>query len=1112
MQPTIEPLEHRIAPATLVDPSTVTYLDADGDLVTVTLSKPLFTAANVVKLFDFDTGAVDGNNAAAQFLETLNLTSLTDADTAGLSVRITVEPDTVAGGNGQVTVDYIDVSKHDLSAIYVDGNLQRFRVGDSDRTTPALDTLSVDTLGKTTPGSDQKVNSVAFGRISELSVIGDVTEAVVQITGGPTASVGSLVVGGSLIGGKGAKSGSFLSTGGFGSVDVGGSLVGGAGADSAAIQTGGSIGLANLRGSLLGAAGTRSASLLSTGPMGDVVLGGDLVGGAGADSGQIATGNTLGMVQIDGDMLGGAGKFSGSVLSAKGTASVSVTGAVRGGAGADSAQIGTAGNIGPVTVDQLVGGQGKNSGSILSTGNMGAVEVIQDVLGGSADRSGHIGAAGNLAAVTVGGSLIGSTGSRGGTIQTLGFLGAVAVGGDVLGGAGKETGRIAGMSGISSVAVTGNFEGGAGFESGQIDAGRGTISGVNIGGFFGGGTGAASGVIFAGLDIMGINIGGGLFDATIVSRGYLSSLVAGEGILETLVDARSGIGSVDANASLVESSGIADSLFVTEGSIPSITGRGADPDGVGGGGTTFDGIVNSRFVARLGFGVITGTTTGTYSGDNGIDSSVFRSRSGGIGGITASTDSHGLSDSGSGAITMSGFNAYASIGPISTAGHISGSIFIAGIDLGTDFIPDPASLQGIDGPLAFDTAMADRIGFGGGGTSKDTPNASSASIGSLVLNPPGGAGAAVLPVIDESVFLAGVTGAGADRAFGTPDDPVTAGSEILAINSPGGVLTSHFESGRIVSLDVADGTVTGTSFNPNRFLANDAGGSGIGPFNINQNTGTIAAFGFTELLSANGIANLQSISASEGAIFGVVLDGDSDSSGSGAVGDILGRTVGAAVDAISELVVRSGGGSDIGQVRAELPNVGQTGNAISNSTFLSGRSVALVDADRSVVDTLFVAPVSFGDIAIGGDLTNSKILAGMTLGADSALGGTGSNADGYYQGATVGFVTIGGQVIASDLASSVSPGADTIFGNGNDLSVGFGGSIGSVTIGDPAPPAGVLPDQNAQHAITALLIGPVTLGAQSVTPELVVNTIPNASVDPEDVRIAAPTGNLAIDP
>src|SRR5262249_44426313 len=63
----VEELETRLAPAVLVNPTTVKYQDVDGDNVTVKLSLPLLTdedTANAV--LQFKTGSVDGSNTARQ--------------------------------------------------------------------------------------------------------------------------------------------------------------------------------------------------------------------------------------------------------------------------------------------------------------------------------------------------------------------------------------------------------------------------------------------------------------------------------------------------------------------------------------------------------------------------------------------------------------------------------------------------------------------------------------------------------------------------------------------------------------------------------------------------------------------------------------------------------------------------------------------------------------------------------------------------------------------------------------------------------------------------------------------------------------------------------------
>src|SRR5581483_11634794 len=71
----LEPLESRIAPATLVNPTTITFQDHDGDLVTVKSSKAIFSSeATADLILHFDTGTVSGNNSVKQQLQLVDLT------------------------------------------------------------------------------------------------------------------------------------------------------------------------------------------------------------------------------------------------------------------------------------------------------------------------------------------------------------------------------------------------------------------------------------------------------------------------------------------------------------------------------------------------------------------------------------------------------------------------------------------------------------------------------------------------------------------------------------------------------------------------------------------------------------------------------------------------------------------------------------------------------------------------------------------------------------------------------------------------------------------------------------------------------------------------------
>jgi hypothetical protein len=72
-------LENRQLMATLLSSLAVSYQDVDGDRVTVNFSGRFLTAGNVNSIFQFDTGSVDGSNAARQQLRSLNLGSVPGA-------------------------------------------------------------------------------------------------------------------------------------------------------------------------------------------------------------------------------------------------------------------------------------------------------------------------------------------------------------------------------------------------------------------------------------------------------------------------------------------------------------------------------------------------------------------------------------------------------------------------------------------------------------------------------------------------------------------------------------------------------------------------------------------------------------------------------------------------------------------------------------------------------------------------------------------------------------------------------------------------------------------------------------------------------------------------
>ncbi len=112
--------------ATLVAANKLTYQDADGDNVEVTLSKPVLTAGNVNSIFTFDTGPIAGNGTKQQ-LRTINLVGV--AGVAGTTIITKAMRSAANGGDGFAAIGQIDALGIDIGAVTIDGDLGRILAG-----------------------------------------------------------------------------------------------------------------------------------------------------------------------------------------------------------------------------------------------------------------------------------------------------------------------------------------------------------------------------------------------------------------------------------------------------------------------------------------------------------------------------------------------------------------------------------------------------------------------------------------------------------------------------------------------------------------------------------------------------------------------------------------------------------------------------------------------------------------------------------------------------------------------------------------------------------------------------------------------------------------------
>lgn len=527
-------LEARVLPATLVNPTTLTYQDIDGDDVSVTLLNPILTVGNVNSIFVFNTGNVNGNNNVPQQLRSLNLAGFGAA--AGTTITTDATRNPVKGGDGFAALGQINASGRDLGAVAIDGDLGRILAGNATLATPGVADMTVHSMGRfgTVTGA-VNLHSQIQGRLGSLIVRADIKGAFVEVSGGANGRIDTLAVGGSMIGNSNANSGRVHAHGNIGKVTVIGDVIGGSGTHSGAITTFRDITSVAIGGSLIGGSSTFAGTILSDflgggpnpnetgGHIGPVSIGRGVLGGSDTGAGSIISeSGRLGNVTIGGSLLAGSAHRSAHIHSNLEMGAVSIGGSVVGGAGIKSGQIESMLTLGNVSIGgSLKGGGGDMSGQVFAASSLGNLLIGRNLVGGDGKDSGQVSGGLDMVSVTIGGSVRGGTNERSGRVSA-GDMGAVKVTGDIVGGAGKDSGRIDGRD-IPSVIVGGSVRGGAGESSGGIEGGGlGAIATLRVTGDVVGGAGVASGTI--GANQLGIvTLGGSLLGGTSSYSGQIYS-------------------------------------------------------------------------------------------------------------------------------------------------------------------------------------------------------------------------------------------------------------------------------------------------------------------------------------------------------------------------------------------------------------------------------------------------------------------------------------------------------------------------------------------------------------------------------------------------------------
>lgn len=435
----LEALEDRIAPATLLNPTTLVYTDVDGDAVTVKVSKGDLTGA-------FTTAMVNTGITDAEQLLKLDLLG---SDFKGATVTITAVP-TGEGGDGFVNVGFINADGTDLGKVKVDGDLAKIVVGSNDKTAiSSLEVQSMGMYGDITGAMD--LHSVFKGDVKTMKVKGDLARVNLEFLG----DLNSISVSGSLIGGGFNYDGSINVDGFLSKAVIGGDVVGGGAAATGFIGAVGGIGSISVE-NVIGGFATTSGFI---GAANKVSVGGDILGGTATETG-VVSGKS---VAIKGSLFGGTGERSGIVV-ALAEATVSIGRDVQGGAG-------------------------NNSGGIFSdASDIKSISIGGDLRGAGGDFSGAVVAGDIKSGVTVKGSIYGSTGTFSGFIKG-DAIKKVSIDGSIVGQSGflvDPSGGIYAAETLGGVTIKGSIDGSYGrsliVAAGTIGDESATIGKVTVGG------------------------------------------------------------------------------------------------------------------------------------------------------------------------------------------------------------------------------------------------------------------------------------------------------------------------------------------------------------------------------------------------------------------------------------------------------------------------------------------------------------------------------------------------------------------------------------------------------------------------------------------------------
>jgi hypothetical protein len=207
---TVECLEDRTVPATLVSPHVLTYQDIDGDNVTVTFSLPVLSSNNVNDVFHFNVGNVNGSDSQRQQLQDINISIIPREVVDGTD--ITVAAVQSQEGDGRANIGSISVYERTLGNVSIGGDLGRITASlildDGPTVLQRLFANSIGKFGLSTQEPGGSLTSLLVRNVGTIETAGDIVGARILLASPDSSpSLDSLIIHGSLRGTGDAQSG-----------------------------------------------------------------------------------------------------------------------------------------------------------------------------------------------------------------------------------------------------------------------------------------------------------------------------------------------------------------------------------------------------------------------------------------------------------------------------------------------------------------------------------------------------------------------------------------------------------------------------------------------------------------------------------------------------------------------------------------------------------------------------------------------------------------------------------------------------------------------------------------------------------------------------------------